>query len=535
MSRAANVLLAMLCLAGAYASFAVYAEDRRARVAPSRFAEQYTMMLRRPDVVRSLDLAPSGDFASDLIADATLRDVVVPVQLSAVTPSVRAAWIDAVTRYDEQLSRAAELMLDAIAQRPGWPYHRTLLAQLVYTRDARSLSRDLVTHSTRWSVPLSSGARGAESDGSLWQSLALAYLQTWPDLGREHGANAAQVFRRAFADADFVRNAFLPLVAIVGKPAAMTLLPDSPAPLRAAFGQLETSGDLDGAWQVHQRWQAAEWRSRQRDLDRIERMTRRGDYFEVRRLCVLWTSAHSISDFDSPAARAQLARLLEVWPAGSGGDWRGDPRAAIVRYFLAGRRAAVSGPVLLRAIDGVGGVDEPTLALLRVAGGDVPAAEAIVRSSDSFGTLEWKAYIVELSRFWLRKGHRDRARAALATVPAAAREECEVSVVRAALGDEPFRNDRPRVELVWNDRADIPICMTAGRRAKLKLMLLPGPAAIVDFGWAGARSGSVFLKGTGALVTISLPAVEGFRTLNLRAASHAGRPSISLELTSEAM
>ena len=269
MRAIASVVAAFACALFALAAYDGFARDRDARKPVEAFAQRFQMTLRRPDVATTLQYAPSADFAADLVADASLRDATTSVRLGGLTPEQRIAWLDAVGRIDEQLARAADLSLDAMTQRPGWPYHPALLGQLVYTRDARALSPSIVTQSNRWTVPLGIATAAASNDDLLWQFTAVAYLQTWPDLGSQH-RNATPVFRRAFRDVDFVRATFTSAAQIIGTDAAIGNLPDAAKPLWAAFNQLAKAGDMDHAWRVHQRWDAAEWNQRGTDLAAIE-------------------------------------------------------------------------------------------------------------------------------------------------------------------------------------------------------------------------------------------------------------------------
>lgn len=528
-STVTNIVLVLASSVAAFAAYTIYAEDDRSRRPAEEFAAQYTMPLRRPDVATTLQYAPSSDFAIDFIADATLRDVSVPVQLWRFDPRARAAWIDAVPRFDEQMHRATDLELDAIRLRPGWSYHQALLGQLVYTRGARALSPSLVTQSRRWSVPLSIGVRAATNDVELRDFLALAYLQTWPDLAAVHAKAAPEVFRGAFEDAAFVRASFDQASQILGREAAISYLPDSPKALWAAFEQLASSGATVDAWRVHQRWDAAEWRQRQRDIDEIERAVTRGDIYGAQQLCLAWTAAHSVWDYDSPAAHAQAARILDLWPVSDNGGWPNDPRVDLIRYFLAGRSDGIDGAVLARAATPVSGIPPPTQAEICVLASDIGGADSIARASDSFGSFEWKTYSVDLARYWLRKGDRAKAGAALAKLPPAARDECEALTAFAAVnGASPAPS--PDITLMWTGSADVPLCFSKKTGATLTLTLAGSTPVIVDYGWDRARSGSVLLSPDAQQSEVTLPSAEGMRTVSVRALAQPVETPVSLEV-----
>ncbi|HEX9606039.1 MAG TPA: hypothetical protein VF962_02315, partial [Gemmatimonadaceae bacterium] len=463
---------------------------------------------------------------------ATLRDVLVPISLNGLTPEVRVAWMDAIPQYDEQMRRGAELALDAVTERPGWPYHAFLLGQLVYARDSRAFSSQLITGSGRWSVPLLRAAGAADSDDALWQSLALAYLQTWPDLSQIHAASAPTVLRKAFRDVTFVRSTFGPAMQIVGKNMAIACLSDAPGALWEAFQQIAMAGDIGTAWTLHQRWDAAEWRARRDDLLKIDRAAARGNIDETRWLCHVWTSMHSVWDYDSPEAHAQAGRLLDLWPVSDVGRWPTDNRAEVIRYFLAGRENTVDGAILAHSATALRGIPSSTQARLRVLAADISGADAIARSSESLGSFEWTPYLVDLARYWLRNGDPEKARAALATLPPAARNECDVRAVREAAGEVTHPADTNRIGLVWSEQADVPICLPKGVATTVKLVLLSSTPVVVDYGWDRARYGCVLLSRSGETVEVALPAVEGMHTLSVRTPFRPPASSLSVELVS---
>jgi hypothetical protein len=214
--RASSILIAIVSAAATFASYVGYAQDRDARSALYKWSNRFNLSLRHPDVVDSLEYAPSADFGADLLTDVTLRDVAAPVDLTKLEPAVRIAWLDAVPRFDEQMRATVNIELVAIGERPGWPYHSALLGQVVYARDARAVSGDLVRRYNRWCKPLYIAAANAQSDETLWQALAISYIQTWPDLRVVHELTSRSVFVHAFSDVTFVRAALRPAITIVG-------------------------------------------------------------------------------------------------------------------------------------------------------------------------------------------------------------------------------------------------------------------------------------------------------------------------------
>ncbi len=531
MRRVSNIALAVAAATALAASIAVFAHDRNTRVAPNAFANKYTFKQRRPEIIDSITLAATGAEAADLIADTAIRDAVEPVSLAGVDNEVRNAWLDLVPRTDGELKDASGLMLEAIKTNPGWPYHEALLGETVYTRHSRNLSPELVTKYEQWRIPLLAGAEAANVDDNLWQSLAVGYIQTWPDLGRIHVKTSRMVFHRAFEDPEFVTETFSLAIQTIGKQRAVAAVPDRAKPLWQAMQQLGKSGDVLTAWSVHQRWDAAEWRERGEDLAAIEKQSARGDLDEERRLCQLWTSAHSVWDYDSPAAHKQAARLLELWPAGTEGQWRSDPRADIVRYFLGGRTADVNGAVLARTIDSIAGVPLPTVARIRVLAGDIAGAESIVRSAEGFGSLEWTPYVLELTRYWIGQKEKAKARAAFAQLAPAAREECDAAIVGAAAGEIVPPASLSGTSRIWIDKTAIALCTPRSSQPALTLTLLGGSPAVIDYGVDAARSGSMLLSASQRPVVADLVTTAGMRTIDANVVlASTPAPSIALDL-----
>jgi hypothetical protein len=510
-----NVGLTTLSVGVFVAGIETFKRDATSRVPATQFVQAYTIDIRRPEVAQSLRYAPSGSTAADLVADATLRDVLLPANLSELSAEKRAVWTASVSQYDAQMSRAAELMLDAIRSEPGWPYHQSLLGQLVFARGSESLSPALVAQHTRWSVPMRIAASTSVHDSARWQALALAYLQTWPALATAHRPFATAAFSRAFEDPAFVRVTFEPAVNIVGIEAAMAALPAVPAVLSTAFEDLVRSKRLREAWQVYQRWDAAEWRERERDLIKIERYADRGDVDQTRNGCMRWAAEHSVWQYDSPAARRQAARILGLWPRGADGHWLRDSRGELVRYFLAGRTASIEGTVLANVVDDLEGVPTPVQAQVRVLASDIGGAEQIARSSETAGTLAWKPYATELTRHWLRRGDRARARDALGVMPAAARDECEPELLRAAVENRPLNVIPHSFTRRGDGRVDVPVCAGSDLALRFRLNVESTGGAVVQYGWDGGRSASLLTR-SGTPETVCVPAVSGAHVFSAR-------------------
>ena len=488
-----NTLIALACLSLAAASIASYRHDLTTRATTDAFVRDFELNLRRPDVATTVALTPRFDVAADVLADTTLRDAVLPVNLSEVEPPVRASWIKAMSRMDDEFMAAESLMLQAIAARPGWPYHQSLLGQLAYERASRSFDPSLTTQIERWRTPLSQAATAAGSDITLWQSLALGYLQTWPSLNRIDRQASPTVLKRAFEAPEFVKVLFTPAIQVLGIHDAISFLPEKARPLWEAFQQIVHSGDINVAWQVHQRWDAAEWKERSYNLAEIELHGSRGDVDDARDLCKSWTAQHAIWNYDSPAAHRQAARLLELWPAGRQGSWDGDGRAELLRYLIDSRQEYASGPSLERALDGLDGVPSATRAQVMAMAGNLDAARSIAKASDDLGSLAWTPYLLGAAREARKRRDRVEAKRLLGLISPAAAGECDT---REAEDDiklvEPKMADEDGVvmhqpAIAAGEAQSVCVPSSGGR---ISIEILADHQEIVDWAVNGARRGT---------------------------------------------
>src|SRR5262249_35069457 len=298
--------------AGVVVAIAAYREDLAARKPIEKHLRDFQVRERRPEVVTSVGYAPAADWAADIIADSANRDSYEPADLSNLTPERRAAWIRAMTFLSDELHSSRDLLLDAIRRRPGWPFHESLLGQVVFAADFRDANPELVSRSQRWSRPLLVAALAAPGATSVWQALAVAYVQTWPSIGSVHAPTSSLVFGNALADPDFVRVVFPTVAEVAGPDIATRDLPESAKPLLVASDYFAKKNEVDWAWSLRQRWERAEWVERVRDLDHIQRYWTRGDVDETRKACQRWLALHSVWDFDSRAAHAQALRVLTL-------------------------------------------------------------------------------------------------------------------------------------------------------------------------------------------------------------------------------
>ena len=491
-----NALMALACLALAAASIASYRHDLATRTTTNAFVRDFELDLRRPDVATTVALTPRFDVAADVLADTTLRDAVLPVNLSEVESAVRASWIKAMSRMDDEFIAAESLTLHAIAARPGWPYHQSLLGQLAYERASRSFDPSLTTQTKRWRMPLLQAATDAGSDITLWQSLALGYLQTWPSLNRDDRLSSPAVFRRAFTAPEFVKVLFAPAIQILGTHEAVSFLPEKATPLWEAFQQIVRSGDVNLAWQVHQRWDAAEWKERADDLGAIELHALRGDVDDARTLCDSWTAQHSIWKYDSPSAHRQASRLLELWPAGRQGSWARDGRAELLRYLINSRQEYVSGPSLERALDGLDGVASATRAQIMLMAGNPDAARSIAKASDDLGSLAWTPYLLASAREARKRGDRVESKRLLALISPAAAGECDTRQaeddINLAVPKTPGK-DTVSMHLPAMAAGEAQSVCVPPAGGKISIELLADHQEIVDWAVNGARRGSCLI------------------------------------------
>jgi hypothetical protein len=499
-----NALVATACLALAATSIASYRSDLASRDTTNAFVRDFELNLRRPDVATTVALAPRFDVAADVLADTTLRDAVFSVNLSEAEPAIRASWIKAMSRMDDEFLAAESLALEAIAARPGWPYHQSLLGQLDYQRASRSFDPAVTTHLEQWRTPLLQAATDAGSDITLWQSLALGYLQTWPAMSTSDRQGSPPVFRRAFAEPEFVKAIFAAAMQVLGIHEAVSFLPERSKPLWEAFQQIGRSGDINAAWLVHRRWDSAEWKERSDDLAEIELHGSRGDIDDTRTLCQSWAAQHSIWIYDSPAAHRQAARLLDMWPAGRQGSWDRDGRAELLRYLLDRRQEYASGASLERALDALDGVPSATRAEILDMAGNPVAALSIAKASDDLGSLAWTPYLLNAAREARKRGDPTEAKRLLELISPAAAEECDT---RQA-GDD-VNLAAPKTES--SGRVTLHLSMAAGEAKSLcvpssgdriSIELLANSPQVVDWAVNGARRGSCLI-GAGGHVALS--------------------------------
>lgn len=515
--------------------------DEHGRAALQVLSQRFGLDTRRPEYVATFPLAPAEDLAAGVLANAALLDAVEPVPLGGLAPALRNAWLRSAEGLDEELEAARVLMREALARRPGWAYHAFLLGTLTHVANGRRADR--ASDQEGWQVPLEVAAAGAPGDDAIWMFRAGA----WLDGGApSDGRKMAPVLRRAFLAPAFVTRALPRAAAVMGRPAALALVPDEVAPLRAAFGLLAGAGDLAGAAQAFARLEAAERKARVADLRRLEERARLGDLRGLSSEVSSFSAAHPVRERDDPEGRAQAARVLALWPADRRGDFWSDPRGDAIRFFLDGREGSVPGSVLAQASDALSNVPDPVKATVRLEAGDVTGATAIATGSPSLGSFDWTRFFVRLGARAERLGRLDEARQAVAAIAPAAREECDVlllrrAIARAAHDDAEAGRTAERLGALlprempaaaWSASGSLSLCLDpeAAAARSLSVDISAAQPALVEYGWDGARSGTLLVS-PGGRITVPLAGRAGRRAFHVRAL--AGGPVTTLRAAVE--
>jgi hypothetical protein len=471
-------LLTLLFLAAALFSAGRFVRDRRLRRDPEEL-----LRTARPARADSVDPA--------WLALETGWDL-------AAADAVSAMESESGGESRQRRDRARDLMLRAIAERPGWPLHRYRLALLDEPRDGGRARRTLRLAAT-----------GAPGFDRAWSALARADLDSWAALDPAERARVDEVLRRAAWDERFVASEFWRMSVALGRERSAELLPNSSNAIESAAGSLAGAGDVEGAFLLLTRAERVERREGERDLGELARLARRGDLDGVRAGCAGWFDRYPLSRLDDASGRAQLARLLALWPEDRLGSWSRDRRARIVRFFLEGRTASVPGSVLLQTLGTLSGVPDPVRARVDLLAGDVAGAEALEAArGDTSRSAEWDAYFLDLARRELSSGRLEKAGIALSRLTAGNFDDCDALFLRRDLaGRQGDRGESDRLEARlatrravpdddWSSRGSLSLCIDPqGRPAsRLEVAIGPGAPALIVWGWDGGRAGTVFAR-----------------------------------------
>jgi hypothetical protein len=524
----ARAALSAACLALAGLSIIDYRDDRVVREKAESFARKFTIDQRRPRLLETARVAEAGDLAFTPLVDAALEDTLESVQLAEVTPEMRRLWVDAMIDLDDELVAARELMLDAIAIRPGWAFHEMMLGQTVYVRDRRSSRPELYEQPERWSTPLRAAASLGPGADLVWNFLGGAYLETWNEVSPKDRSDSTPVLREAFKEPRFIESALARAVAALGTEEAIALLPSGAGPLGIAR-QVIAGLDIRSAARLHKRWLEAEQRERVQGLQRIEERVQHEDVVGARLGCRSWLAAHSVGELDGPESRKQLARIVELWPEDRSGDWGSDPRTELIRYFLAGRQRDVDGPALARMAAGLSKVPGNVRARTLLLAGDRYGLDQVLRSNETLASFDWTVFLTELARHELSEGSVDAAQAALDNVARPALKECEVLLARRELARA--QHAVGVLEMVTKDLSaavrstfaaesfsssgTLSLCLDpeSDEETYLKVRLAAPTTAFVSYGWDGARLGYAVVE-KDAVISVPLAGLRGRRSFS---------------------
>lgn len=529
-SRLPRTLAALVCLGLAAVSILSFRWHLSERASSKAFVKRFALDLRRADEIGAMAFEPEPDLAASIAVNAALRDAAAPLP-SALGLGAR----------EEEVAAARDLVLDALAKRPGWAYHRFLLGQLAYeTGGPKRAAEGWET----WATPLRLAAAGAPGLDATWSALGKIHLENWQELSSAQRSEALPVLRRALKDSRFVSSQFLAVSQAVGRDEAMKLLPENPELLGAAADALSSRGDLAAAATMLGRQEAAQRKARADQLRRIEARFRSRDRGGLQAGCLDWATENPVSELDDPAGRAQAARVLELWPGDRGGPWETDPRADLVRFFLDGRESAVSAVTLSRTLDALSDVPDHVTARVRLRAGDVAGAQELADRPQNQGGAEWTLYYADLARLLLRQGHAREARGALDRFSLADRDDCDALLARRdvarALGDLAEQalvgqrlvamrsSPRRRDPVPGGARLSICVDPELADSSSLDLKLLPQGPSVVRYGWGSGREGVLFLQNE-RMVQVRLAGLSGARDLTVQSVAGAAvRASASL-------
>lgn len=493
MSRVANALVACTSAAALFASVNTYVADQRGRISVDRFIAKYDVVLRRPEIARTAALVPAPDWAASIMADVALRDAYETINLTDATPRLRELWINAASHTNHELIDARNALLDSIARRPGWPYYQTLLGQTVFTIESRNFDRALVRQPASWAVPMRYAAEAASSDVTVWRSVAAAYLKTWPVLATAHADTAAEVFGHAFSEPYFVAIAFPDAARLLGGDSAVRYIPDIAPSLRVAYQYFDSANDAVRSWQLRQRWERAEWRSRSDDLSRIEQYAKRNDVEATAVECERWVANHTVWDFDTGPAHEQAARVLDLWPALHVRSWTADPFADVARYLLTRNTDRQRFAALVaKRIASFPDVPLTTLAEAKLEAGDVGGAERVALTANDGDAMAWSHYRVALAKRYFDAGAASEAGNVLRRLPSGVSDTHEFWIARGGHAyDDP-------VQPFCGAQTDIPL-HGANTTRPIILRFRSNAPTIVDVAMNGARTATILVSGTSDL------------------------------------
>lgn len=528
-SRGRRIAAGALCAILAGWALADLVRDRIARRPAAEFAHRFALDRRRPLEISAMRLAPWPDVAAAAAADAALDG---PPDREASAEQKR-LWQESQASRDAELEGARDLMLEAVARRPGWGPHRFVLGRTVRTLQRRPGGTD---RAADWFVPIKLAGAAAPGMDPVYDYLSGAILESWPELGPEARAEAPALLRRAFLDVGPVASGFLAARVRLGSDAAVALLPDDAGPLAAASSALIRSGDIVAAAHLQPALRVAARRAREEDLRSIAQRRAAGDLSGARSLCETTYARFPPHDFDDAPGRAQSARLLALWPNDAGGVWRTDPRGELVRFFLERREGDARPDAMLAAVEALSAVPATAEARVRLLAGDMAGALELMRTSGTAASNEWVSFRLAAARAELARGNPGGARVLLGGLSSTAREGCDALLCRRdvarSLGDaadvayaEERLRGMDRSEFppeAWSETGSMTICAAAPGPRRLRIEIDAEKPALVRYGRDGGRSDVLLVPAGSGPVTLAFQASGGRQTISVSA--EAGGP-----------
>jgi hypothetical protein len=287
---------------------------------------------------------------------------------------------------------------------------------------------------------------------------------------------------------------------------------------------------IDQAAALLPRWEAGLRRGRREELAALERLVRLGRR-EARGRVPAFLNRFDPLHFADPTGRAEIVRLLQLYPADAVGNWRRDRRAAVVQWLLDSGVHPPEGRVVAETVGALDETPEPVAARAELAAGRVTEAHSRMLASGSVRTFAWTPFLAELSEHYLAIGEVDDAVAALELVPLAARGECDVLLARRAVASRrglsqelaavsaalEESDQRFFAEGDFTARGELSLCIDPAQLSGkvLHLNLRSEGRSVVDWGWDRGRLGSVDLNGAGRL-DVPLGGLAGRHTFFIR-------------------
>lgn len=487
--------------------------DARGRARVDRFFAEFGLDRRRPELAATAKVEGTADLAMLVAARAATLDLVGTTPLAGLDPELRALWLRSVTMLPEEAAVARELALDAVAARPAWAFHALTLAELVLSDEWRQPPER--RRAALWLEPMRVATAWAPAAAGIRESWAAAALERWPVLAPPERTEATRVLRAAMRDEEFQRLALRAAADVLGTAESLSLLPESAAALATARAVLAATSSFGERADLEARWVAAERLERRRAVAEIVESleAERGD--KAAALAREYLQRHPVELFDDVEGRAQARTVLRAVGDGRPGTWSSDPRASLLRWFLANPLRPGDGSGFVRASSGLTDVPDGARALLHLHDGDERGWKRVVEASDSEGSSEWTPFFVELARQALAQGAAGDAELALGRISRFDLAGCDVLLVRRSVARA--RQSGPelaQVETDWpaafplelpvsawpeSGTGTLLVCVDPERDAAAALIVsaVTREPALLWWGWDGGREGTIRLDEAG--------------------------------------